>query len=191
MLALALLVKAMAEIRLFALMEREDDPKKCTAAKLVRLGDVREVMHAGRIPRGALVLDPEAEKALSREDLASAKKLGILVLDCSWNKLSRFPKVRKGLKHRGLPFLLAANPTNFGKAQKLSTAEALSASLYILGEKEQAEHLMSRFKWGETFISINRDRLEAYAAANTSAEVVEAQTRILKVIERHKDERAE
>jgi pre-rRNA-processing protein TSR3 len=181
----------MAEIRLFALMEREDDPKKCTAAKLVRLGYVHEVAHTGRIPRGALVLDPEAEKALSREDLSSARKLGILVLDCSWNKLSRFPKVRKGLKHRGLPFLLAANPTNFGKAQKLSTAEALSASLYILGEKDQAERLMSRFKWGETFISINRDWLEAYAAAETSMEVVEAQRRILKVIERHKDERAE
>jgi pre-rRNA-processing protein TSR3 len=181
----------MAEIRLFALMEREDDPKKCTAAKLVRLGYVHEVAHIGRIPRGALVLDPEAEKALSREDLSSARKLGILVLDCSWNKLSRFPKVRKGLKHRGLPFLLAANPTNFGKAQKLSTAEALSASLYILGEKDQAERLMSRFKWGETFISINRDWLEAYAAAETSTEVVEAQRRILKVIERHKDERAE
>jgi pre-rRNA-processing protein TSR3 len=181
----------MAEIRLFALMEREDDPKKCTAAKLVRMGDVREVQHVGRIPRGALVLDPEGEKALSREDLASAMKLGILVLDCSWNKLSRFPKVKKGLKHRGLPFLLAANPTNFGKAQKLSTAEALTASLYILGEKEQAKHLMSRFKWGETFISINREWLEAYAAASTSAEVVEAQTRILKVIERNKDARAE
>lgn len=169
----------MPPVGLFALMEREDDPKKCTAAKLVRLGDLREVRDARTIPRGAIVLDPEAEKALSREDLAAAEQRGVLVLDCSWNKLSRFPKVRSGLRHRALPFLVAANPTNFGKAQRLSSAEALAAAAYILGERERAEHLMSRFKWGPTFIDMNRERLEAYAAAGTSAEVVREQARML------------
>lgn len=166
-------------IGLFALMEREDDPKKCTAAKLVRLGDLREVRDARSIPRGAIVLDPEAEKALSKEDLEAAQRRGVLVLDCSWNKLSRFPKVRSGLRHRALPFLVAANPTNFGKAQKLSSAEALAAAAYILGEKGQAEHLMSRFKWGPTFVDMNRERLEAYSAASTSTEVVQQQARML------------
>jgi len=169
----------MPGIGLFALMEREDDPKKCTAAKLVRLGDLREVRDARTIPRGAVVLDPEAEKALSREDLEAAMRRGVLVLDCSWNKLSRFPRVRSGLRHRALPFLVAANPTNFGKAQKLSSAEALAAAAYILGERERAEHLMSRFKWGSAFLDMNRERLEAYAAADTSAEVVQAQARML------------
>jgi len=169
----------MPTIGLFALMEREDDPKKCTAAKLVRLGDLREVRDARRIPRGAIVLDPEAEKALSREDLEAAQTKGLLVLDCSWNKLSRFPKVKSGLRHRALPFLVAANPTNFGKAQKLSSAEALAAAAFILGEKERAEHLMNRFKWGHAFIDMNRERLEAYAAAGTSAEVVREQARML------------
>ncbi len=178
----------MADVRLLALMEREDDPKKCTAAKLVRLGDLHEVK-APRIPRGAVVLDPEAEKALSREDLGASVRAGLLVLDCSWNKLDRFPRVRAGLRHRALPFLVAANPTNFGKAQKLSSAEALAASLYILGEKQRAEHLMSRFKWGPTFISMNRERLEEYASVETSAEVVAAQQRMLRAVQRSKDER--
>lgn len=181
----------MAGIPLLALMEREDDPKKCTAAKLVRLGEVREVRGAVRIPRGAIVLDPEAEKAVSREDVDSAARFGLLVLDCSWNKLSRFPKVRSGLRHRALPFLVAANPTNFGKAQKLSSAEALAAALYIMGEKGRSKELMDRFKWGPTFLDINRELLDEYAAAKTSAEVVAVQNRILQLTARSKDENAD
>ncbi len=178
----------MPTMKLYALMEREDDPKRCTAAKLVRLGEVREARSAASVPRGAIVLDPEAEKALSREDAEVAEKLGILVLDCSWERLRSFPKVKSGLRHRALPFLLAANPTNFGRPQKLSSAEALAASLYILGERAQAEHMMNRFKWGPTFIEINRERLEAYAAAETSAQVVDAQLRMLQSMGRNKGE---
>ena len=177
----------MDEVRLFALMAHEDDPKKCTASRLLRLGELREAKHVEKIPRGAIVLDPEAEKALSREDLDAARRFGILVLDCSWNKLTKFPHVRSGLTHRGLPFLLAANPTNFGKPQKLSSAEALAATLYILGEKEHAERIMGKFRWGPVFIDINREKLEAYSAASTSAEVVDAQSRILLALERKKD----
>lgn len=168
-------------------MEREDDPRKCTAAKLVRMGELSEVSAVRHIPRGAIVLDPEAEKALSREDSEAASRFGILVVDCSWNKLASFPRVRSGLRHRGLPFLVAANPTNFGKPQRLSSAEALAAALYILGEKEHAERLMSKFKWGPVFISINMEKLESYAAAKTSGEVVKAQTRMLNVLKRNKD----
>jgi len=177
----------MPEVKLFALMEHEDDPKKCTAAKAVRFGLVKEVKDIRRIPRGAVVLDPEAEKALSREDAEAASRLGVVVLDCSWNKLSRFPKIKSGLRHRGLPFLLAANPTNFGKPQKLSSAEALAASLFILGEPARAERLMGLFKWGGTFIDINRELLDAYSAANTSAEVVDIQNRRLLANEKEMD----
>jgi len=179
----------MPEITIYALMEHEDDPKKCTAAKLARFKRLREVRISSRLPRGAVILDPEAEKALSREDVGAATRSGLVVLDCSWEKLKRFPRVRAGLKHRALPFLLAANPTNFGKPQRLSSAEALAASLYIMGEKEHAGSLMSLFKWGSTFIDINEERLEAYAAASTSTEVVQAQARMLQLMERTKDER--
>ena len=178
----------MDEVRLFALMEHEDDPKKCTASKLVRLGELREAKRIASIPRGAVVLDPEAEKALSREDLDAARKFGVLVVDCSWNKLDKFPRVKSGLRRRALPFLLAANPTNFGKPQRLSSAEALAATLYILGEKEHAKRIMRKFGWGLVFIEINGEGLEAYSDARTSGEVVEAQSRILQAIERKKDD---
>lgn len=164
----------MAEVRVYVVMERECDPKRCTAAKLVRFGELREA-DLRKVPGGAVVLDPEAEKAFSREDIPSAQRFGLLVLDCSWEKLQRFPRLRGGLEHRALPFLIAANPTNFGKPMRLSSAEAVAAALYIMGEKEHASRVMSKFKWGGTFIDINREYLEAYAAASTSAEVVAAQ----------------
>ncbi len=176
----------MAEIRLIAIIRGEDDPKKCTAAKLVRLGELKPIP-SSRVPHGSVVLDPEAEKSISREDLDAARAKGLLVVDVSWNKLVRFPRIRSGLKRRALPFLLAANPTNFGKPQRLSSAEAVAASLYILGEKDHAERLMGKFKWGPTFIDINRERLEAYASCDTSAEVVQAQARMLDALQRSKD----
>ena len=75
---------------------------------------------------------------------------------------------------RALPYMLAANPINWGKAMMLSTAEALAASAYIMGEKEQAQTLMSKFIWGPTFLTMNKNPLDDYAAAKTSRGVVEA-----------------
>ena len=176
----------MPEIRLLAIIGGEDDPKKCTAAKLVRLGELKPVPPS-RVPHGAVVLDPEAEKSISREDLESARTRGLLVVDVSWNKLTRFPQVRGGLRHRAIPFLLAANPTNFGRPQRFSSAEALAAALYIMGEGTHAERVLAKFKWGQTFFEINRERLDAYAACETSGEVVAQQTRMLAALQRSKD----
>ena len=78
-----------------------------------------------------------------------------------------------------MPVLVAGNPVNFGKLTKLTTAEALAAALYIAGFREQADKLLSIFKWGHTFLEINRERLETYANAKNSSEVVEAQKHFL------------
>jgi pre-rRNA-processing protein TSR3 len=58
--------------------------------------------------------------------------------------------------------------------------EALDAALYIAGFKEEAEQLLSIFKWGHTFIEINRERLENYANVKNSTEIVELQKRFMK-----------
>lgn len=73
---------------------------------------------------------------------------------------------------RALPFLLAANPVNYGKPYQLSTLEAFAAALYILGEVGQAQKIVGIYTWGHRFLELNKEPLEDYRLATTSAEVV-------------------
>jgi pre-rRNA-processing protein TSR3 len=96
-------------------------------------------------------------------------------LDFSWEHAEKaLLKSVRGTS-RCLPYLIAGNPVNFGKPTKLSTVEALAAALYISGFEEEANRLLSMFKWGHTFLEINAERLEAYAKAKNSLAIVELQ----------------
>lgn len=150
------------------------DPKKCTGKKLARFGLARLHLVASKLPRGAILLDPTAQQALSPADRHDR---GIVVLDCSWEEVERvFPTLKMlQLEHRALPYLVAANPVNFGKPFKLGTVEAFAAALFILGRPEQAKKILDKFKWGHTFLELNREPLEAYSAAKHSHEVVKIQ----------------
>lgn len=146
------------------------DPKKCSGRKLARFGLVRLTKHTNQL-KPFLVLSPFSEKALSPAD-RSAK--GLAALDCSWAKAEEvFARTR--LNTRALPFLVAANPVNFGKPFKLSTVEALAAGLVILGERQQAEEILGKFSWGHVFLALNREPLQEYALARDSTEVVRIQ----------------
>jgi ribosome biogenesis protein Tsr3 len=70
------------------------DPRKCTARRLRRFGKVELVSSLRELPRGAVLLDPRAEKALSREDGEAAERRGLAALDCSWKRLGElvFPR---------------------------------------------------------------------------------------------------
>jgi rRNA small subunit aminocarboxypropyltransferase len=152
------------------------DPKKCTTLKLQKQGKVKVVPKLNMLPRGAIVLDPFSEKSASPEDREIVEKNGIVGLDCSWNRIQKSNIMFKGKKyHRSLPLLIAANPTNYGKPCKLSTAEAIAATFYIVGLKDNAVEIMSQFKWGPHFLKLNHELLEAYSRAKTSAEVVKIQ----------------
>lgn len=166
---------AVPPFRLLVYHVSQDDPKKNTARKLARFELATLLDRVDRIPRGAVLLDPYSEKALSREDEPLARERGIVALDCSWKHAEEvFPRARERATPRALPFLLAANPVNWGKPMMLSTAEALAAAARILGEPAQAEALMSKFIWGPTFLTLNANPLADYAAAKTSREVVAA-----------------
>ncbi len=68
--------------------------------------------------------------------------------------------------------MLAANPTNYAKLGKLSSVEALAGALYILNEKDLAAKMMDKFKWGHTFLQLNANLLNDYAAAETEDQVI-------------------
>jgi hypothetical protein len=55
-----------------------------------------------------------------------------------------------------VPFLVATNPVNYGKPLKLSCVEAVAATLFIVGMKEEFHQLMANFKWGHAFYQVNQ-----------------------------------
>jgi pre-rRNA-processing protein TSR3 len=151
------------------------DPKRCTGLKLKRHGLARLVSKTRFLPKRAIVLNPFSERAFSPADRKRVEDFGIVALDCSWEHAEKvLLKHVKGTS-RCLPILVAGNPVNFGKATKLTTAEALAAALYVAGFKSEARSLLSIFTWGHTFLELNSTILEKYAVAQDSAEVVRIQ----------------
>jgi len=155
------------------------DPNRCTGRKLARLGYIRE-MKLGAPFRG-LTLSPQADKVVSKEDRAIVDTLGISVIDCSWARLAEIPfaKMSRGAP-RLLPYLVAANSVNYGRPFKLTCAEAVAATLYIVGHVEGAKALMAEFSWGPEFLRLNAEVLVRYEQCETSEEVKEAQEEYLK-----------
>jgi len=155
------------------------DPKKCTAKRMMKFGLGKEV-GLSNIPSGAIVLSPFSDKALSPVDRTYAKK-GLVVMDLTWTNIDDFPRVRR-TEERALPYLLAANPINWGRPMELNSAEAVMASLVILGEDDQAAEFIQRFNWAPEFMRLNGSMLEDYAKAKDSAEVVKIQNEYIELV---------
>lgn len=154
----------------------QDDPRKNTALRLRKHGKARIVDDVRHIPKHAVLLNPFAKKALSAEDLPTMRRRGIVALDCSWEQAEEtFKELQGSMRSRALPFLVAGNPTKYGKPFVLSTAEALAAALHIAGEPRQARDLLSALPFADSFWTVNAEPLADYAACETSAEVVAAQ----------------
>jgi pre-rRNA-processing protein TSR3 len=154
---------------------KQCDPKRCTGLKLKRRGLARLVTKTRFLPKRAVVLNPFSEIAFSPADRKRVEDFGLAALDCSWEHAEKvLLKQVKGTS-RCLPILIAGNPVNFGKATKLTTAEALAAALYIAGFKQEARELLSVFTWGHTFLELNYALLENYAAAQNSTEIIKMQ----------------
>jgi len=160
-------------ISLIAYRDNSCDPKKCTVKKLEKFGMINVVKKITHVPKTTLLLDPTAEYVISPPD----KKwvTSITALDCSWVVLDT-TNLNPWKNRRALPFLVAANPVNFGKPFTLTSVEALSAALVILGEKEQAVRILEKFNWGLNFLKLNEEPLEEYANAKDSAEMLKIQS---------------
>ncbi|MCK5410323.1 MAG: DUF367 family protein, partial [Candidatus Heimdallarchaeota archaeon] len=154
------------------------NPKICTAQKIIKSRKAIEVQ-IKQIQSQSIVLTPFSFTALSIEDRELALRNGLVGVDCSWNNIEGGEEALSRGTGRALPFLVAANPVNYGKPSKLSTLEAIVAALYILGDKIQAKEILALVKWGDEFFKINKDYLKRYTEAKNSKEVVEAQTIIM------------
>jgi len=105
-------------------------------------------------------------------------------VECSWARLDDVPFSKIASPHeRLLPYLLATNPTNYGKPWRLNCVEALAATFYITGFVSYAEKLLSNFGWGASFYRVNRSFLEIYQMCETSADIDAAQQRIMDDLE--------
>jgi pre-rRNA-processing protein TSR3 len=161
------------DLRVYVLLLKQDDPHKCTAAKLAKFGFAKPLFNVRQIPKGSLILNPMAARIVLPND----RNLGsVVAIDCSWEKAqAEFRRGLPGLARR-LPTLLAANPTNYAKKHKLSSVEALAAASFIMGYKGIAEKLLSLFKWGDTFLTLNKELLEAYSRATSEEELSEIES---------------
>lgn len=150
----------------------QDDPTKCTAKKMVHMDLARGVSRKFHASDTVIVLNPYATRVLSPPD---KDVKAVLVVDCSWNQAQEVFFRKLGGKHRRIPILLAANPTNYSRAQMLSSVEAVAATMYILGDVEDAERYLSIYKWGPTFETLNKEPLEDYRKARTEGGVLRAE----------------
>jgi pre-rRNA-processing protein TSR3 len=159
-------------IGVFTLEMGQDDPTKCTARKMVNMDLAKGVSRKFHASDRIIVLNPFAHRVLSQPDRGAK---AVLAVDCSWNQAHEVFFRKLGGKHRRLPALLAANPTNYSRAGILSSLEAVAGTMYILGEVEEAERYLSIYKWGPTFLTLNHEPLEAYRRARTEGKVRQAE----------------
>ncbi|KAJ7781942.1 hypothetical protein DFH07DRAFT_792033 [Mycena maculata] len=163
------------------------DPRRCSGKKLARLGLISELKVGARF-RG-VVVSPKGTQPISPADRDLILKGGLAVVECSWARLDDVPFNKIASPHeRLLPYLLATNPTNYGKPWRLNCVEALAAAFYITGFPSYAERLLSGFGWAGAFYRVNRAFLERYAECASAKEVEEAQAAIMDELERSWEE---
>ena len=146
----------------------QDDPKKCTAAKLIKFGLAKKIIKS---KSNTVLLHPYSKKTLFNHE--KSLFTSITGIDCSWTLAEQvFQKDFVGIS-RKLPPLLAGNPVNYSKINKLTTVEAIAGAAFILGNETLSKTLLEKFSWGHTFLELNQNLLHDYQNANSEDEVIE------------------
>ena len=156
------------------------DPKKCSGRRLAR----HHLLTTFRVSQKfkGIVLTPVGKILISPADKDLIRTVGLAVVDCSWAQLADVPfHTLPNKANRMLPYLVAANPVNYGKPWRLNCAEALLAGLSICGFEEDVERVCSVISYGHTFLELNKDRLELYKGCKNADEIQIIQQGILMI----------
>jgi pre-rRNA-processing protein TSR3 len=117
------------------------------------------------------------------------EQFGAAVVECSWVRVKEVPWSQIGGKcERLLPYLVAANPVNYGRPWRLNCVEALAACFFICGHEDWAEIVLQHFTYGKPFLEINAQLLKRYAACTSEEEIKKAEETWLEKIEREYSE---
>ncbi len=128
---------------------------------------------------------PNAKTTLSPADRELLEQHGAAVVECSWVRLAEVPFSRIGGKcERLLPYLVAANPVNYGRPWRLNCVEALAACFVICGHEDWAEVALQHFSYGKPFLEINSQLFKRYAACQNEEEIKKAEEKWLAKLEK-------
>ncbi|KAK6090058.1 hypothetical protein P3W45_000946 [Vairimorpha bombi] len=162
------------------------DPKRCSGRKLVKMNKITSYPHKRYF--NGIILSPNADSVISPSDTPLIEKFGLGLIDCSWAQLDKVDFKRLPKRHnRLLPFVVAANPVNYGKAYKLNCVEALCCGLYICGFKDEAYEVIKDFNYGDEFFKLNGELMERYSMCVSSDEVLAAGSKWIEENTRKKD----
>ena len=81
-------------MKVFVFMLKQDDPSKCTAAKLIKFRLAQSVKY---ISKKTLILNPFSPILLSKQDAKLSDS--ICAIDCSWNRFEHELKNRFLARH--------------------------------------------------------------------------------------------
>lgn len=156
----------------------------------MRLGLMRELA-IGR-KHGGVVITPNGRTPVSPADLPLLLEHGAAVVECSWARLAEVPFAKIGGRHeRLLPYLVAANPVNYGRPWRLNCVEALAACFAICGRRDWADRILEPFSYGAAFMDINGELLQRYAACDDAEAVKRAEEQWIQLLEKeYADSRA-
>lgn len=164
------------------------DPKRCSGKKLARQGFV-VTLRVGQKFKG-IVVTPNGKVPVSPADTETCIKSGVSVVECSWARIDEIPFSKIGGRcERLLPYLVAANPVNYGKPWRLNCAEAIAACLMITGQSAYAQSILEPFGWGQSFFDINAELFAIYSQCRDAEDITRKQNAWLARLEKEYVER--
>jgi pre-rRNA-processing protein TSR3 len=149
----------------------------CTGMRLSKHGLLKEIKINSKFQ--GILLSPTGKKIVSKQDYEIIRTKGICVIDCSWAKFNQLHLNMNKIESRLLPYMVAVNPVNYGKAFKLSCVEAIGATLYLAGFYKETDFLLHHFKWGYSFLEVNRELFDLYKDCKNSDELKAVEVKYL------------